>query len=209
MTDVIHLFFITLVILTKSGSAMIKMIRNLVFLVVSATFFACVKIDPFVESDEGKNILGLYLDGKEISYLRSGGIVVPFENEVYATRVGSDTLSITAKLDDECYSSIYMKFALADIDSHNRLTDFTMGLTYIYRKYPAPPTVGYSGSAYYEYKDAEFISGEITLRRCDLDAGVISGNFSFKCDTPRYNAKTTRHSITKGNFDVKLNDLQL
>ena len=52
---------------------------------------SCEKIDPFVETDEGKNVLGFYLDGKKVSYKTSGGFPseYPYEQCVYTEKLKS------------------------------------------------------------------------------------------------------------------------
>ena len=111
--------------------------------IVSIIFLAgsCEKIDPFIETDEGKNVLGFYLDGVKVSYETSGGFPsrYPYEHCVHARWINSDSLEVSALLDNYYYDEITIKIAVADISTQQDITDPDITLRYLYRKYPIAP----------------------------------------------------------------------
>ncbi len=179
--------------------------KRLVYsLVLILTAVSCNhKIDPFVETDEGKNVLGFYLDGKEVSYTTSGGFPseYPYGHNVYPKRINADSLEITAMLNNYTFSEIKIKIAIADISLTGDILDPDITLLYLYKKTPTPPD-GYSeGGAHMKYSYTDMVSGKLSFRK--WDQRILSGNFYFNCDAPQSDGTVKHISVTKGNFDVK------
>ena len=166
----------------------------------------CEKSDSLIETDDGRNVLGFYLDGEKISYKTSGGIPSEYSYEhcVYARWINSDSLEVSALLDNYYYDEITIKIAVADISTQHDIIDPDVTLSYLYRKYPLPPGDFSSGGTYIKFHDTEFVSGKLSFRKWDQTAGILSGNFHFECDAQQYDGSTKRLSVTKGNFDVQL-----
>jgi len=92
----------------------------------------CEKIDPFVATDEGNNVLGFYLDGEKVTYATSGGFPseYPYEHCVYTQTINADSLEISALLDNYYYDAIWIKIALQDISTEHFITDPDITLRY-------------------------------------------------------------------------------
>ena len=176
--------------------------------IVSIIFLAssCEKIDPFIETDEGKNVLGFYLDGVKVSYETSGGFPseYPYEHCVYARWINSDSLEVSALLDNYYYDKITIKIAVADISTQQDITDPDITLRYLYRKYPIAPDDFIDGGGRTEYSYTNPVSGKLRFRKWEQSTGILSGNFNFECDAPQYNGSVKRVSVTNGNFDVQI-----
>lgn len=172
-------------------------------IVISAV--CCEKIDPFVETDEGNNVIGFYLDGQKVTYDTSGGFPseYPYEHCVYNRQINPDSLEISALLDNYYFNEIVMKIAVSDISTETAVTDPDISLRYLYRKYPLPPDEFSDGGGRMEYSYTDFVSGKLSFRKWDQATGILSGNFDFECDAPQYDGTVKRISVTKGNFDVK------
>lgn len=178
-------------------------------LIVSMIFLAagCEKVDPFVETDEGTNVLGFFLDGAKVSYTTSGGFPseYPYEHNVYTKQINADSLEIRASLDNYYYNKIVIKIPVSEISTTQDITDPDIKLNYVYRKYPSPPDKYTEGGGTIWYAYTEFVSGVLSFRKWDTTAGILSGNFNFECDAPQYDGSVKRISVTDGNFDVKFN----
>lgn len=174
--------------------------------IVSVIFLAvgCEKIDPFVETDEGKNVLGFYLNGEKISYDRKGGWGSPYENLVYAIQINPDSLVVGAVLDNYYFDEITIKIAVADISTQEDIIDPDISLRYLYRKYPLAPDDNIDDGARMERSYTDFVSGMLSFRKWDQATGILSGNFDFECDAPLYDGSVIHLSITGGNFDVQI-----
>ena len=161
------------------------------------------KIDPFVETDEGKNVLGFYLDGKEVSYTTSGGFPseYPYRHNVYPKRINADSLEITAMLNNYTFSEIKIKIAIADISLTSDILDPDITLLYLYKKTPTSPDIYTEGGVCMEYAYTDMVSGKLSFRK--WDKRILSGNFYFNCDASQYDGSVKHISVTKGNFDVK------
>ena len=168
---------------------------------------SCEKIDPFVETNEGKNVLGFYLDGEKVSYETSGGFPseYPYTHCVYTRKIGADSLEISALLDNYCFSEITIKIPVQDISTERDIADPDITLKYLYRKYPIAPDQFIDGGGRMEQSCTELVGGKISFRKWDESAGILSGNFNFVCDAPQYDGSVRRVSVTDGNFDVKFN----
>lgn len=171
-----------------------RLLYSLILILITVS---CRK-DPFVETDGGNNVLGFYLDGKEVSYTLSG---LPPKHNVYPNRINADSLEITAWLNNNYYIKIKIKIATADISLKHEITDPDITLMYLYKKTPIPPTVYTDGGEYPEYSYTDMVSGKLSFRK--WDQRILSGNFSFNCDAPQYDGSVKHISVTKGNFDVK------
>ena len=182
--------------------------RILFLLTIVLLGAACEKIDPFAETDEGKNILGFYLDGTKVSYETSGGFPseYPYKHCVYARKINADSLEISALLDNYYYDQIMMKLAISDIATSGRLKNPEIMLRCFYRMYPIAPDLHIDGGARKEYAWAEATEGEIRFRKWDPETGILSGNFEFTCDATQFDGSVKHLSITEGNFDVRFND---
>lgn len=165
---------------------------------------SCQKIDPFVETDEGADVLGFYLDGTKVTYETSGGFPseYPYEHCVYARQINADSLEISASLDNYYYNHICFKIAFADISTERKLKDSDIRLTYLYRKTPTAPDENIDGGAHFEWAETELTSSEISFRTWDQEHKILSANFSFKCRAPQFDGSVRSLTITKGNFDV-------
>ena len=163
----------------------------------------CEKIDPFVETDEGNNVLGFYINGVQVSYVIYGGYSPwPYEHSVHTKWINSDSLEVSATLDNYYVDKIMIKIAVADINTQQDIIDPDIKLRYLYRKTPIPPSHNTSGGASMEYRYTNFVRGNLTIRTWNQAAGILSGNFDFECDAPLFDGTTKRLSVTKGNFDV-------
>lgn len=184
-----------------------KRLLNILILIIVAV--SCVKIDPFTETDDGGNVLGFYLDGNEISYITSGGLFTgkPLEHCVYARQFSAnpDSLEISAKLNADYYYDISIKLAIADISTEHSITDPDITLSYLYKILPLPPSSSSEGGTWPIIAYTDFESGEISFRKWNCEAGILSGNFNFDCIAPQYDGSLKHISVTKGNFDVKIN----
>lgn len=166
---------------------------------------SCQKIDPFVETDEGANVLGFYLDGTKVTYETSGGFPseYPYEHCVYARQINADSLEINAILDNYYYNQIYFKIAFADISTERKLVDSDITLVYLYRKTPKAPDEHIDGGAHFEWATTELTASEISFRKWDPEYRILSANFSFRCKAPQFDGSVRNLNITKGNFDVR------
>lgn len=176
--------------------------------IVSIIFLAtgCEKTDPFVETDEGKNVLGFYLNGEPISYETSGGFIYEYRHLVHAEWINSDSLEISARLSDYYYKSIAIKIAVADISTRQNIIDPDITLMCFYKRYPLAPD-DYSDGGFQEtwcYASCE--NGTLSFRRWDPLAGILSGNFEFEGEVPVYDGSVKHISVTKGNFDVQIEE---
>ena len=163
----------------------------------------CEKIDPFVETDEGNNVLGFYINGVQVSYVINGGYSPwPYEHSVHTKWINSDSLEVSATLDNYYVDKIMIKIAVADINTQQDIIDPDIKLRYLYRKTPNPPSHNTSGGYSMEYRYTNFVRGNLTIRTWNQTAGILSGNFDFECDAPLFDGTTKRLSVTKGNFDV-------
>lgn len=182
--------------------------RILFFLSMILITISCGKINPFVETNDGKNVLGFYLDGEKLTYRTSGGIPseYPYSHCVYTgyTNADADSLAITALLDNQYYDEISIKIAISDISTKHDIIDPDITLRYLYRKTPLPPNEFTEGGERYDYSYTVFESGKISFRKWDQEAGILSGNFNFDCYAPQYDGSIKRISVTKGNFDVRI-----
>ena len=181
--------------------------RSLLFILMILLTICCEKIDPFAETDEGKNVLGFYLNGEKVSYQTSGGFPseYPYRHRVYTERINADSLEISASLDNSYYYAITIQIATSDISTEHDITDPNITLTYFYKKLPLPPSEHSDGGGHIISSNTDFVSGKISFRKWDQTAGILSGNFYFECDAPQYDGSVKRLSITKGNFDVSIN----
>ena len=177
--------------------------RALLFILMILLAVSCKKIDPFVETDEGKNVLGFYLDGEKVTYTTSGGFPseYPYRHCVYTKQINADSLEISAELDNSIYRWITIQIAIADISTNHSITDPDITLTYLYRKYPTSPNGVCCSFAY-----TEFIRGKMSFRKWDQEVGILSGNFSFDCDAPQRDGSVKHIPVTKGSFDVSINN---
>lgn len=164
------------------------------------------KIDPFVETDEGKNVLGFYLNGEKVTYTTSGGWGRPRSNDVYAKQINADSLEIGAALNNYYYPRIVIQIASADISTSKAITNPDITLKYLYRKYPLPPEIYSDGGQGHEYSYTVLVSGKLSFRKWDQKTGVLSGNFKFDCEAPQRDGSVKRISVTKGIFDVSTNN---
>ena len=181
--------------------------KRLLFIFTIIKFsVSCEKIDPFIETDEGKNVLGFYLDGEKVSYVTSGGFPseYTYKHCVYTRQVNADSLEISALLDNYYFDEITIKIAIADISTEQDITVPDITLRYLYRKYPLPPDKFTDGGGHIERSYTDFVSGNLSFRKWDRTAGILSGNFNFDCDATQFDGSIKRISVTKGNFDVLL-----
>ena len=178
----------------------------LLFISMILLTISCEKIDPFAETDQGENVLGFYLDGKKVTYTTSGGFPseYPYRHCVYTERIDADSLEISANLDNHDYPWITIKIATADISTKHGISDPDITLTYIYRKTPLPPDTYSEGGAHFEYADTELVRGEMSFRKWNRTAGILSGNFSFDCDAPQCDGSVKHISVTNGTFSVSI-----
>lgn len=181
----------------------------LLFISMILLTISCEKIDPFVETDEGKNVLGFYLDGKKVSYQTSGGFPseYPYEHCVYTNHFNTDSLEIIALLDNYYYNEISIKIAISEISTTHEITDPDITLTYIYRVTPLPPDEYSEGGGRIERAYTMFKSGALSFRKWDQQAGILSGNFRFDCEAPQYDGSVKSVSVSGGNFDVKTGNI--
>ena len=166
----------------------------------------CKKIDPFIETDEGSNVLGFYLNGEKVS--NETTVLLPslhIDNRVYTRHLNADSLEITASLDNYLFYGISIKVAIADISTQQDLTDPDIDLFYIFRVSPITPDHIIDGGGHFERYRTEPVGGKLSFRTWDQNAGILSGNFSFDCDAPQFDGSVKRISVTKGNFDVNIN----
>lgn len=165
-------------------------------------------IDPFEETDEGKNVLGFYLNGEKIRYATMGGFPseYPYEHCVYAKQLNTtpDSLEISAKLANNYYQYISIKIALSDIRTDKVIKDPDITLTYFYKKLPLPPSEYSEGGVSVYLSDTDFVSGNLSFRKWDQQVGILSGNFSFDCTATQHDGSVKRISVTKGTFDVRI-----
>lgn len=180
--------------------------RRLLFISVILITVCCEKIDPFVATDEGNNVLGFYLDGEKVTYATSGGFPseYPYEHCVYTQTINADSLEISALLDNYYYDAIWIKIALQDISTEHFITDPDITLRYFYRKTPLPPDYYTDGGGRVERFLTVLDSGRISFRKWDQEAGILSGNFNFDCSAPQHDGCIKHISVTRGNFDVKI-----
>lgn len=183
--------------------------RLLLFISVILITVCCEKKDPFVETDEGNNVLGFYLDGEKVTYATSGGFPseYPYEHCVYTNHFHADSLEIIALLDNYYYDEISIKFAVSEISTEHVITDPDISLRYFYRKTPLPPDEYSEGGWRIERYYTIFKSGELRFRKWDQEAGILSGNFVFDCEAPQYDGSVKSVSVTGGNFDVKTGNI--
>lgn len=178
-------------------------------LVLSMIFLAigCEKIDPFLETDEGKNILGFYLDGTKVTYETSGGFPseYPYRHCVYTKQIGTDSLEISALLDNYYYDKVVIKIPVSEISTTQDIINPDIKLRYVYRKYPSPPDKYSDGGGTIWRAYTDFVSGVLSFRKWDKTTGILSGNFNFECEAPQYDGSVRPVSVTDGNFDVKFN----
>ena len=181
--------------------------RPLLFILMILLAVSCKKIDPFVETDEGKNVLGFYLDGEKVTYTTSGGFPseYPYRHCVYTKQINADSLEISAELDNSIYRWITIQIALADISTNHSITDPDITLTYLYRKCPISPGIHTEGGRHFEHSYTEFVRGKMSFRNWDQESGILSGNFHFNCDAPQRDGSVKHISVTKGTFDVSIN----
>lgn len=177
--------------------------RLLIFISIILLAASCKKIDPFVETDEGKDVLGFYLNGEKVTYTTSGGFPseYPYRHRVYTRLINADSLEISAELDNSIYRWITIQIAIADISTNHSITDPDITLAYLYRKYPTSPN-GVS----YSFAYTEFIRGKMSFRKWDQESGILSGNFYFDCDAPQRDSSVKHITVTKGSFDVSINN---
>ena len=180
--------------------------RLLLFISIVLLAVSCKKIDPFVETDEGKNVLGFYLNGEKVTYMTSGGFPseYPYRHNVYTRLINADSLVISASLDNYFYRSITIQIATADISTSKAITNPDITLTYLYRKCPIPPDIYIEGGEYYEHSYTILVNGELSFRKWDRKAGILSGNFNFDCEAPQCDGSVKSISVTKGSFDVSI-----
>lgn len=183
--------------------------RLLLFISVILITVCCEKMDPFVETDEGNNVLGFYLDGEKVTYATSGGFPseYPYEHCVITNHFHADSLEIIALLDNYYYDEISIKFAVSEISTEHVITDPDITLRYFYRKTPLPPDEYSEGGGRIERYYTIFKSGELSFRKWDQEAGILSGNFEFDCEAPQYDGSVKSVSVTGGNFDVKTGNI--
>ena len=169
---------------------------------------SCEKIDPFVETDEGNNVLGFYLNGEKVTYATSGGFPseYPYQHCVYTQTINADSLEISALLDNYYYDAISIKIAFQDISTEHCITDPDITLRYFYRKTPLPPDYYTDGGGSIERSVTVSESGRISFRKWDQEAGILSGNFNFDCSAPQFDGSIKHISVTKGNFDVRIEE---
>lgn len=176
--------------------------------IVSIFFLAagCKKVDPFIETDEGKNVLGFFMDGEKVTYKTSGGFPseYPYTHCVYARSVNSDSLEVSALLDNYYYDEITIKIPVADISTLQDIIDPDITLRYLYRKYPIAPGEFIDGGGRMEFSYTDLVNGKLSFRKWDQATGILSGNFNFECDAPQYDGSVRRISVTNGNFDVQI-----
>ena len=187
--------------MTDSTMKHLLCILSIIFLAAS-----CEKADPFTETDEGKNVLGFYLNGEKVSYTTSGGFPseYPYKHCVYTKRINSDSLEVSALLDNSYYDEITIKIAVADISTEQDIIDPDITLRYLYRKYPIAPDDFVDGGHRIEYSYTDFVSGKLSFRKWDQTTGILSGNFEFECNAPQFDDSVRRISVTGGNFDVQI-----
>lgn len=180
--------------------------RLLIFISIILLAASCKKIDPFVETDEGKDVLGFYLNGEKVTYTTSGGFPseYPYRHRVYTRLINADSLEISASLDNYYYRDITIQIATADISTSKAITNPDITLTYLYRKYPLPPDTYTEGGAHVEYSYTVLVSGKLSFRKWDQHAGILSGNFNFDCEAPQCDGSVKSISVTKGTFDVSI-----
>ena len=181
----------------------------LLFISMILLTISCEKIDPFVETDEGNNVLGFYLDGKRVSYQTSGGFPseYPYTHCVYTNHFNADSLEIIALLDNYYYNEISIKFAISEISTTHEITDPDITLTYLYRIIPLPPDKYTEGGWSVERAFTIIKSGELSFRKWDQEAGILSGNFKFDCEAPQHDGSVKSVSVSGGNFDVKTGNI--
>ena len=167
---------------------------------------SCEKMDPFEETDKGNNVLGFFLDGEKVSYTTSGGFPssYPYEHCVYTRQINADSLEIYAQLNSSSFPGITIKIAIAQISTEHGITNPNIALEYLYKKTPLPPCLYSEVGTHYEYLYTELVCGNLSFRTWNQAEGILSGNFNFDCDMLEYNGSVKRISVTKGNFDVKL-----
>lgn len=192
----------------KLYQVVIRIMKQLLlFISMILLTISCEKIDPFVETDEGKNVLGFYLDGKKVSYQTRGGFPSPYEHCVYTRHFNTDSLEIIALLDNYYYNEISIKIAISEISTTHEITDPEITLTYIYRVTPLPPNEYTEGGSRIERAYTLFKSGELSFRKWDQQEGILSGNFRFDCEAPQYDGSVKSVSVSGGNFDVKTGNI--
>ena len=182
-----------------------RLLKSLILILIA---LSCQKIDPFTETDKGENVLGFYLDGNEMSYQTSGGLFTgkPLKHCVYVKQFSSDpdSLEISANLNADYYYDISIKFAISDISTEHSITNLNATLSYLYKLLPLPPSSSSEGGSYPIIAYTDFERGEMSFRKWDQKAGILSGNFNFDCLALQYDGSVKRISVTKGNFDVKI-----
>ena len=184
--------------------------KRLLFISMILLAISCEKIDPFIETDEGKNVLGFYLNGEKVTYATTGGFPseYPYRHCVYTRQLNTnpDSLEIRALLDNSYYQEITIKIACSDISTDNDITDPDITIKYFYKKTPLPPSYYTEGGGRIYSSYTDFVSGNISFRKWDQTSGILSGNFSFDCDETRYDGSVKRISVTRGNFDVNIDE---
>jgi hypothetical protein len=148
-------------------------------------------------------VLGLYLDGKKVSYTTNGGFPseYPYMHNVFPKRIDADSLEIIALLNNYYYDEIKIKIAIADISIEHNITDPYISIRYLYKKTPLSPDDYSEGGTRTEYSYTDMVSGLLSFRTWDQE--ILSGNFNFNCDALQYDGSVKHISVTKGNFDVK------
>ena len=102
------------------------------------------------------------------------------------------------------YDAIWIKIALQDISTEHFITNPDITLRYFYRKTPLPPDYYTDGGGRVERFLTVLDSGRISFRKWDQEAGILSGNFNFDCSAPQHDGCIKHISVTRGNFDVKI-----
>lgn len=179
--------------------------------IVCVSFQSCVKKEnPFLDTQEGKNTLGFYLDGKKYEYATAGGFPseYPYSHCVYGSYFTADhKFSLSAELDSQ---DDLDDFSLTLINDNLKagkkymLTEegslLEVILTYVHW---TPQGNGMSTS---EINKIKAKSGYIEFSKFDINSKIASGRFEFEFESESESEKEEPviKKLTNGMFDASL-----
>lgn len=182
-----------------------RFLSPVLFLIVCLILQGCKKDDPFEATQEGKNTLGFYFDGKKYEYDTSGGFPseYPYENCVYGWYFTTENkLSVSAIIADSKLCHFSFELAERNIQTGKiyELTKenstFNAVLTFVY-----PHDKG-NGTTEYTYKNPTAKRGFIEFTKFDREHRIASGKFEFDFDIESDSGEISSKRLTGGMFDV-------